>query len=91
MLAMTYMYSGEKDLGMEIARRGMHAMTIIEGSIWNQPNMIRGDDGDRLFGSHYDQNMMLWALPAAWEGQDIAAGCARGGFVDRILQAAQKA
>jgi uncharacterized protein (DUF608 family) len=91
MLAMTYMYAGDKDLGMEIARRGMHAITIIEGSIWNQPNMIRGDDGDRMFGSHYDQNMMLWALPAAWDGQDIAGACAPGGFIDRILKAARKA
>jgi len=91
MLAMTYMYAGEKDRGMEIARRGMHAMTIVEGSIWNQPNLISGDDGDRLFGSHYDQNMMLWALPAAWEGKDIAGACAPGSFVDRILEAAKRA
>jgi uncharacterized protein (DUF608 family) len=91
MLAMTYMYAGEKDRGMEIARRGMHAMTIVEGSIWNQPNLISGDNGDRLFGSHYDQNMMLWALPAAWEGKDIAGACAPGSFVDRILEAAKGA
>ena len=69
----------------------MHAMTIVEGSIWNQPNLISGDDGDRLFGSHYDQNMMLWALPAAWEGKDIAGTCAPGSFVDRILEAAKRA
>ena len=91
MLAMTYMYAGEREYGLEIARRGMHAMTIVEGSLWNQPNLIAGDTGDRLFGSHYDQNMMLWALPAALEGKDIAGFCAPGGFVDRILQAARKA
>jgi hypothetical protein len=66
-------------------------LTIIEGSLWNQPNVIAGDTGDRLFGSHYDQNMMLWALPAALQGKDIASFCAPGGFVDRILHAARKA
>jgi uncharacterized protein (DUF608 family) len=91
MLAMTYIYAGKREFGLEIARRAMHALTIIEGSLWNQPNVIAGDTGDRLFGSHYDQNMMLWALPAALQGKDIASFCAPGGFVDRILHAARKA
>jgi hypothetical protein len=32
----------------------------------------------------------LWIVPAATEGKDLAAFCAPGGFVDRILQAAKK-
>jgi hypothetical protein len=52
--------------------------------------MLRGDTGIELFGSHYDQNMMLWAMPAALEGKDIAAACAPGGLVDRVIQAARK-
>lgn len=89
MLAMTYMYAGEKEFGLELARRCAKAL-IENGGEWDQPNMIRGDTGIELFGSHYDQNMMLWAIPAALEGKDIAAACAPGSLVDRVIQAAKK-
>lgn len=52
--------------------------------------MLRGDTGVEMFGSQQDQNMMLWAIPAAMEGKDIAAMCAPGGLVDRIIRAAAK-
>ncbi|MDE0185202.1 MAG: GH116 family glycosyl hydrolase [Candidatus Poribacteria bacterium] len=90
MLAMTYMYEGDKDFGLELARRCIHNLTINTLSTWNLPNLVRGDNGDRLFGAHYVQNLMLWALPAAMEGKDISAFCALNGLVDRIIQAAGK-
>jgi uncharacterized protein (DUF608 family) len=89
MLAMTYMYEGQSELGLELARRCVQAL-IDGGSEWNQPNILRGDNGLEVFGSHYDQNMMLWALPAALEGESIAAFCRPGGLVDRIIRAASK-
>ena len=89
MLAMTYIYEGDREFGLELARRCLHNLTIDVLSTWNQPNIVRGDTGDRLFGSHYVQNMMLWALPAALEGKDIATFCAPGGLVDRVLEAAK--
>ena len=85
MLAMTYMYEGDRDFGLELTRRCIHSLTFNTGSMWNQPNILRADNGDRLFGSHYVQNMMLWAMPAALEGKGIAEFCRAGGFVDRIL------
>jgi uncharacterized protein (DUF608 family) len=88
MLAMTYMYAGEKEFGLELARRCVQALTLDSGSEWNQPNIIRGDNGMPLFGSHYDQNMMLWALPAAIESKDLTGPCQRGGLVERICRAA---
>jgi hypothetical protein len=33
--------------------------------------------------------MMVWAVPAALQGQDIAAFCAPGGLVDRVIRAAK--
>jgi uncharacterized protein (DUF608 family) len=90
MLAMTYIYEGDREFGLELARRLAYNLAINTGAIWNQPNIVRGDNGDVLFGSHYDQNMMLWALPAALEGKDIAAFCAKGGLVDRVLAAARE-
>jgi uncharacterized protein (DUF608 family) len=91
MLAMTYLYDGEREFGLELARRCVYSLNIHNLLTWNQPNLLRADTGDMLFGSHYVQNMMLWAIPAALEGKDIAAFCAPGGLVDRILIAAKKA
>jgi uncharacterized protein (DUF608 family) len=90
MLAMTYIIEGNREFGLELARRLAFNLTINTGATWNQPNIVRGDNGDVLFGSHYDQNMMLWALPAALDGQDITAFCAKGGLVDRVLAAARE-
>jgi len=88
MLASTYLYEGDKEFGLELARRCLTSLTLTTLSPWNQPNILRGDTGERLFGSHYVQNMMLWAVPAALEGKDIAGFCAPGGLVDRALRAA---
>ena len=89
MLAMTYMYEGQSELGLELARRCVQAL-VDSGSEWNQPNIMRGDNGLEIFGSHYDQNMMLWGLPAALQGTNIAAFCGPGGLVDRVIRAAGK-
>jgi len=89
MLAMTYLYAGEREFGLELTRRGVHSLNIRNLLTWNQPNILRADTGEMLFGSHYVQNMMLWAVPAALEGKDIAAFCATGGLVDRVMRAAK--
>ncbi|MGH9505068.1 MAG: GH116 family glycosyl hydrolase, partial [Terriglobales bacterium] len=89
MLAMTYIYAGERDFGLELARRCVYSLNIHNLLTWDQPNLLRADTGDLLFGSHYVQNMMLWALPAALEGKDIASFCAPGGLVDRVVKAAK--
>ncbi len=91
MLAMNYMYSGERSFGLELVRRCIQGVTIKSGSEWNQPNIIRGDNGEPVFGSHYDQNMMLWAIPAALAGQDIKGICGPNGIVTRICKAAAHA
>jgi uncharacterized protein (DUF608 family) len=88
---MTYMYAGDREFGLELARRTVYSLNQGNLLTWNQPNLMRADTGDRLFGSHYVQNMMLWALPAALEGKDIAAFCAPGGLVDRTIRAAKEA
>jgi uncharacterized protein (DUF608 family) len=89
MLAMTYIYAGDLELGLDLARRCVYSLQIHNLLPWNQPNLLRADTGDMLFGSYYVQNMMLWALPAAVEGKGIAEFCASGGLVDRVLQAAR--
>jgi uncharacterized protein (DUF608 family) len=89
-LGMTFMYEEDKETGLEIVRRSMYNMVIRHRHPWDLTNMIRCDTGERTFGTDYYQNMMLWAVPAAVEGKDISALCAKGGLVDRVIQAGKE-
>jgi uncharacterized protein (DUF608 family) len=91
MLAMTYMYNGQREFGIELARKAWHNIICRMGYTWDLPNTMRGDadTGEKAYGSDYYQDMVLWSLPAAILGQDVAAPCKPGGLVNRILQAAK--
>ena len=88
-LAMTYMYAGEGEFGEDLARRHWASTVLKHKHTWDLPNIVRGDTGERVFGTDYYQNMMLWAMPAAIAGEDMEAYCAPGGFIDRVIQAGQ--
>lgn len=89
MLAMTYMYAGQQEFGLELARKVWHNLICLQGYTWDMPNIMRGDGdtGERVFGNDYYQDMMLWSLPAAIEGKDFSAPAKPGGLVDRMLNA----
>jgi uncharacterized protein (DUF608 family) len=91
MLAMNFMYEGQPEFGMELARRVWHNLVCRQGYTWDLPNIMRGDldTGERTFGNDYYQDLMLWSLPAAWAGQTVEAPTRPGGLVDRILRAAR--
>lgn len=91
MLAMTYMYRGQKEFGLELARKNWDNIVCRQGYTWDMPNIMRGDvdTGERRSGRDYSQCMMLWSLPAAIEGKDFGAPTKPGGLVDRIVKAAQ--
>lgn len=91
MLAMNFIYEGQKSFGTEMARRVWHNIVCLQGYTWDMPNIMRGDvdTGERTFGNDYYQDMMLWSLPAALDGQDVSAPAKPGGLVDRILKAAK--
>jgi len=91
MLAMNYMYEGEKEFGVDLLHRCMENITCQWGYTWDAPNTIRGDmdTGQRHFGGDYYQNMMLWLVPAALMGQDLSYPLEEGGLVSRIINAAQ--
>jgi uncharacterized protein (DUF608 family) len=86
MLAMTYMYAGEVDFGIEQARRCMHNL-LQKGYTWNQPCIVQAATGERMSGYDYYQNMMLWSLPAAIAGTHLGIPSAKGGLVDRVIAA----
>ena len=89
-VAMTYMYHGQKALGLEIARRNMANIILDQGLGWDMPNLIRCDTGARTYGADYYQNMVLWGLPAAVAGQDLSGPCQGGGLIERMLTAGAK-
>ncbi len=87
-VAMTYMYQAQPELGLEIARRSVDNIIRVQGLGWDMPNLIRCDTGARTYGADYYQNMVLWGLPAAMADNDLADPCKSGGLVDRVLKAA---
>lgn len=90
MFAMTLMYCGQLEKGLELARRCVHNQVIGHRYTWTAPNVIRGDTGERTYGSDYYQNMMLWALPAAMFNKDVRGACDATGLVARILEAGKR-
>jgi uncharacterized protein (DUF608 family) len=91
MLGMMYIYAGDRDTGLGIIRRLMHAISCKHGHAFDMPNMLYCDTGERWFGTDYYQNMMLWSVPAALGRKDLRGPCASGELVDRVLMAARKA
>ncbi len=87
LLAMTYIQNGEREYGLEMARKFWQALCLEHGHIWDLPNLVSGDDGRRLFGTDYYQNMMLWALPAALLEQDLAEFSSGKGLVAEVIRA----
>ena len=86
-LAATLAYE-HQSIGLEIAGRLMSTIVLQDGAGWEMPNIL-DKQGRVLHGNDFYQMMILWALPLALDGESIAKTCATGGFVDRILAAAE--
>ena len=84
-LGMTYIYHGQKEFGLEVVRRCLQDI-LSRGWCWESPVVIDAAEYPRI-GFDYYQDMMLWSVPAALEGGDLAAPCRPGGLVDRVIQA----
>jgi uncharacterized protein (DUF608 family) len=92
-LAMTYLYAGQKETGLEIARRCCDNLVNDFGFIWNMPNVVNAASGQSewIYGSDYYQCLSLWALPAALMGQNLEQFTAPGGWIDRLIRAGKGA
>jgi uncharacterized protein (DUF608 family) len=88
LLAYTYIQAGDRATGLALAEKFMANIFLKQRHPWDQPNIVDGKSGARWFGTDYSQNMMIWAFPAALAGQDIAAACAGGNLVRRMIDAA---
>lgn len=85
-VAMTLIYNGRRELGLEIAKRLYEAMTIHHHTPWNQRCLIHAKDGSPVWGDDYYSNMIIWALPMALAKQNIKEFCQPGGLIDRLLK-----
>ena len=87
MAAMVYLYRGRRDEGLELVRRSVE--TIMRRDwYWDWPVCIEGTEP--RIGADYYQNLMLWSVPAALAGQDLAGPTRDGGLVARMIAAGRR-
>lgn len=90
MLAATYLYAGHTELGLDLARRCWTNL-CTRGLLWDQPNLLNAATGEPIYGNDYYQNMIIWALPPALAGRDVASPLEQDGLVNEILRSASTA
>ena len=88
--AMTFMYHGRRETGLEIGRRIYEAIALKTRSPWNQRCLISSETGLPVWGEDYYSNLAIWVVPMALAGQGIGDFVAEGGLVDRMIRAARQ-
>jgi uncharacterized protein (DUF608 family) len=84
--AMTFMYHGREQTGLEIARRTYEALAVKTAAPWNQRCLISGETGLPVWGDDYYSNMVMWAVPMALRRESVGR-FAQGGMVKRMVGA----
>ena len=69
--AMTFIYQGQRETGLEIARRIYESVALTSRTPWKQHCLIDADTGLPVWGEDYYSNMVIWALPMAVCNLDI--------------------
>jgi uncharacterized protein (DUF608 family) len=87
--AMTFIYHGRRDTGVEVARRLYDAVAVKNRSPWNQRCLLNGETGLPQWGEDYYSNVAIWAMPMALAGESVER-FARGGLVKNMISAAGK-
>jgi hypothetical protein len=88
--ARTYLYAGQKEFGLELARRHWENNALRQRHPWDMPNIVRGDTGERVYGTDYYQDMILSAIPAALEGESLADARKPNGLIGSVMEAARR-
>ena len=70
--AMNFIYHGQRETGLEIAKRIYEAVALTSRSPWKQHCLIDADTGLPVWGEDYYSDMVIWALPMACYNQNIA-------------------
>lgn len=87
--AMTFLYQGRRDTGLEIARRLYYAVAVKNASPWDQRCILNGETGMPDWGADYYSDLVIWAVPMALAGQSVGE-FVRNGLVKKMVQAARE-
>jgi uncharacterized protein (DUF608 family) len=89
--AANFMYAGDREEGLQIARDCLRELVCRQGMTWDMPNILIGttETKQRVYGTDYYQCMSLWGLPAALAGEPVDGPSKPGGLVDRLIEAAR--
>lgn len=87
--AMTFMYYGQRDMGLEIASRLYEAIAVKMRSPWNQRCLLNGKTGLPLWGDDYYSNLLMCAVPMAL-GRETVDQFANSGLVKNMIDAASR-
>jgi non-lysosomal glucosylceramidase len=88
--AMTFMYHGHEQTGLEIARRIYEAIALKARSPWNQRCLISAETGLPVWGDDYYSNLVIWAAPMALAKMSIAEFTQPGQLIERMIRASKK-
>lgn len=88
--AMTFLYHGRRDVGIEVARRLYETMAVKTRSPWNQRCLLYGDSGLPLWGDDYYSNLATWVLPLAFERVSVRE-FTQAGLAKKMIAAANPA
>lgn len=87
--AMTFLYQGRRDTGLEIMRRLYDAVAVKNPSPWNQRCLLNGETGLPQWGDDYYSDLAIWAVPMALAGQSVGQ-FAREGLVRDMIDSARE-
>ena len=90
--AITFIYEGHKDFGLELLRKNLEVSYCKWGYLWDGTNCCSagGDTGEVNYGWDYWFNWSIWTAPAALLNQDIGALVRPGGLVHRVISAGKQ-
>jgi len=86
--AITFIYEGHKDFGLELLRKNLEVSYLDWGYTWDGTNCCSagGDTGEVNYGWDYWFNWSIWTAPAALLKKDITALSQPGGLVHKMLE-----
>ncbi len=87
--AMTFLYYGRRDAGLQIAERLYCAVAVKNNSPWNQRCLLNGETGMPQWGEDYYSNLVIWAFPMALAGKPLDQ-FVKAGLIEGMMKAANE-
>jgi uncharacterized protein (DUF608 family) len=89
--AMTFLYKGRREEGLEIGKRLYEMMALHTGTPWDQYCLYDSYSGQPIWGHDYYSNMIQWLVPVALEGKSLEQYFSNpDNLISRIIAAGKK-